>query len=138
MHLRQCEDCNDRVTAHANLWTLLGDWDASPVSASFNRELYARIQKECSSGWWGSLSRVLNGWVARPAMPLAALSFLVFVGFYLERPEAITPAVPAVAEVPVTVTPNDADQLDKALDDLQLLHQLDVVKDEAAQASHGM
>jgi hypothetical protein len=136
-HLMVCDDCLDLVSGQAAMWEMLDVWEAEPVSTSFNRRLYARIQ-ESPATVWQLLGSLLNGWVARPALPLAALTLLVVAGFFLERPQVSTTANPAVVETPAAVSPTDAEQLNKALDDLQLLHQLDLVKDEAADASKRM
>ncbi len=136
-HLRECEICGAQAEGQQKIWELLDCWEAVPVSTGFNRRLYARIQESAPARLHGLLARLLTRWVARPAMPIAALSLLAIAGFYLERPQPPV-ARPATQASPAVVSPRDAEQLDKALDDLQLLHQLDLVKDEAANASKAM
>ena len=137
-HLRGCQVCQETVNGQAQVWMLLDNWQPEPVSRSFNRQLYARIAQEPPPTIWGFLLNFLNGSVTRPALPLAAFSLLVIAGFYLERPHVSTVTNPAAVEAPTSVSPGDAEQLDKALDDLHLLHQLDLVKDEAPDASKAM
>ncbi len=137
-HVRGCDVCREHVAEQSRVWDFLDEWEPQPVSLGFNRELYARVERESRIPLWRTLGDILNGWVARPTLPLAAFTLLIIAGVYLERPQAPSAALPVAAEAPAVVTPTDAEQLDKALDDLQLLHQLDLVKDEAAEASHGM
>ena len=140
-HTNRCTACSAFALEQSKLFDLMDLWEPAPVSMAFNRKLYARIQESSGSSWVSVLERVLNGLVARPAFPIAALSILVIAGLYIDRPQVgavSTRSVSAPIKTSPAVSPNDAEQLDKALDDLQLLHQLDLVKDEAGNASRGM
>ena len=47
-HIRICPGCREFVEGQRALWKALDAWEATPVSADFDRRLYQRIQKEVS------------------------------------------------------------------------------------------
>ncbi len=140
-HVRECAGCAALVRSQSAVWDLLDACESPAVSADWNRRLQARIEQTPPDSLWIRFRRACQTWAARPAIPVAVLSLFFTVGLYLERP-ADTPGTPsAPIALPVSapaVTPKDAEQLGKAFEDLQLLHQLDLVKDEAPDASHSM
>jgi hypothetical protein len=115
----------------------LDEWKPEGSQPSFNRGVYGRIDKAGPERLAARLARAFASWIPRPALTIPFAAMLLLGSLCLDRPIANVPPAPAT---PVTqaVTTGDAEQLTNALDDLQLLHQLDLVKDEAPDASRSM
>jgi anti-sigma factor RsiW len=115
-HSRECSRCDALVASQAVVWRSLDEWKPEPVSAGFNRELWRRIDADAAApSWWAGL----HFW--KQVAPLAVVLALVVTGFLMDRhshPAASTPAA-------VAVSASEADQLEQALDDLQLLEAVD-------------
>ncbi len=121
-HLAACPDCKAWTDAHMRTWSLLDDWQAAPVSPDFERKVRERIAllEEHTPGWrtaWQSFAaRAL-----KPALAAALVVVLLVAGllFVRSRPAPVQPTI-------------DADHLEKALDDVDLLRQVDAPGDAAA------
>jgi hypothetical protein len=132
-HVAVCFDCQQAIEAHSAVWEALDAWEPAPVSVDFNRRLWQRIdQAEANRGFdlgrfdlrRFDLSRWFNvSW--KPALPVAAALLLVVGTFMFQHPHELLP-IQSVA-VPNGVTLTEVDQVESALDDLQLLQQLDSV-----------
>jgi anti-sigma factor RsiW len=120
-HMNVCAQCAEFRAGQALVWQALDAWEAPPVTPDFNRRLYQRIEAEAAAPWYKRLLNApLEMW--KPAVPLAAACLLVVAGFMLDHRVAMSPGPsPAVR----TVSVSDAEQVENALDDLQLLRQLD-------------
>jgi anti-sigma factor RsiW len=136
IHLRDCESCAVTVRSQKALWEALDDWDPEPISFGFDRMLHARIEESRTKSFLSQLAEVLPQWVVRPAMPLVAAALLIAAVLLIPR-SLQRAANDSVSTAPV-VTPVDAEELNRAMDDLQLLRQLDQVKEEASSASKKM
>jgi anti-sigma factor RsiW len=113
-HAKGCSRCDALVASQATAWRSLDEWKPAPVSAGFNRELWRRIDADAAAPSW----MALHFW--KQVAPLAAVLALLVTGFVMDhhsRPPVTTPAV--------TVSAGEADQLERALDDLQLLEAVD-------------
>jgi len=138
-HADQCAHCAALRTAQAAVWRSLDEWNPAPVSAGFNRELWRRIDADArkpswSGEWMGEWKR---GFAAatqfslwKRVAPLAVAVALVVTGFVLDH-SGNQPAKPANPATSIVLTIGDAAQLERALDDIQLLHEVDA---EAAAA----
>jgi len=116
-HIRNCPECADFVQGQRAVWQALDTWEAAPVSPDFDRRLYQRIQQEVS--WWELLMRPLRPLVVRQGLPIAAAACVVMVaGFLLQRPAELPPVV-----VPAQVEAS-ADQVEHAIDDMEILREL--------------
>lgn len=123
-HIRECPECAALVEAQSQVWQALDAWKPVQVSPDFDAKLYARIAREQTPAW----RRWLH-W--RPALPLAAaaaaLALLIRVPDWSDRIPAnpSAPAAQAVAPAPApgAVQPGaiDADQVEQALEDLDLM-----------------
>ncbi len=136
-HLRHCEACSRFVSRQSEVWSLLDEWTPAPPRPGFAGSVFARIRQAPPEPLRRRLARAFGAWIPRPAFTVPLATALLLGTFFLGRPAAEqTP----LATVPTAqaVTTYDADQLKSALDDLQLLHQLDLVKDEAPDASRSM
>jgi hypothetical protein len=120
-HMNVCAECAGFRAGQELIWQALDAWEAPAVTPDFNRRLYQRIEFEASEPWYKRLFTIpFATW--KPAIPLAAACLLVVAGFMLDHPVSMTPANTPPA---IHVNATDADKVESALDDLQLLRQLD-------------
>jgi anti-sigma factor RsiW len=122
-HMKLCPACREFRDGQRVLWEALDQWEARPVSPDFDRRLYRRIEEQEQMSWWSRIFGPLRPMFLRPALPLAATACLVLVaGFIGVDPGRIAPTAavdnPQVREV---------EQVEKALDDLDMLRQFDLV-----------
>ncbi len=119
-HMAMCSRCAAFGTEQTAVWDALDSWHPAPVSMDFNRRLWHRIDA-ANVPWY----RALAGWLRhaswKPAIPLAAAVVVVATGFLLDHPDTKVSPAPGVS---VSVT--EADQVEQTLEDIQLLHQLDL------------
>jgi hypothetical protein len=115
-HAKECSRCDALVASQAAVWRSLDEWKPAPVSVGFNRELWRRIDAEAAApSWWTGL----HFW--KQVAPLVAVLALVVTGFLMDQHSRRPVTRPAAAAVSVS----EADQLERALDDLQLLEAVD-------------
>jgi anti-sigma factor RsiW len=126
-HLKICPTCREWVTDQRGVFEALDAWEAAPVSAEFNRALYARIDQQPS--WRDRLFRLLRPPLSLRGLPLAAAACLVMaIGVALQWPH-IKPQPP----VPVEVT--HPEQVVHALDIMEMLGSFDqAARTEAARS----
>ncbi len=122
-HLHTCAACRQFVAEQNELWETLDRWKADPVSADFDRRLYCRIQEQTS--WWEYIFRPLRPLLVRQGLPITAVAALVVVAGLLsqspQRPFApVQKVVPQVSQM----EPPAPDQVDRALDDMEMLREL--------------
>ena len=131
-HMESCAACRAFGQAQQSVWSALDAWEAVPVSRDFDQRLYARIGQEEHGGFW---NRVVRPWLPlnlRPALSLALASAVVVVAFLVQAPTSLELSKQAQVE---TV---DAEQVEKALDDLDMLRQLNLVPRTEVGASQSM
>jgi len=120
-HMDVCPQCAEFRVKQELVWQALDAWDAPAVTPDFNRRLYRRIEAEAAAPWYRRL--FTTPWATwKPAIPLAAAGLLVVAGFVLDHPVSMT--TPS-AQPAIRVSVTEAEQVESALDDLQLLRQLD-------------
>jgi len=116
-HLRVCPGCRLWVAEQAALWKTLDIWEAPAVSADFDRRLYRRVAGEVRLSWWERLTRTLRPMPLRQILPLAATACLLLIAsFLVQQPDQLAPPHPGAGLV-------RADQVERTLDDLELLRQ---------------
>ena len=121
-HMASCPACREFRDGQQALWKTLDHWEALPVSTGFDRRLYRRIEQQESVSWWARLFGPMGPVLLRSA-PLAATACLILVaGFVGLGPERITTPV-AVDNTQI----REVEQVEKALDDLDMLRQFDLV-----------
>lgn len=129
-HMEGCEACRAFGEAQRTVWSALDAWEAMAVSEDFNRRLYRRIDTEDSAGFWIRWVRPWLGSRWRPALSLAAASAAVVAAFLVQAPQS----APRLAETEIV----DAEQVERALDDLDMLRQLNLVPRAEAGAAQAM
>jgi anti-sigma factor RsiW len=127
-HMASCPACQGFQKGQQAVWQALDAWETMPVSADFDRRLYQRIDAESSSSWWSRFTRPLGpmfagGLLSRGVPVAAAACLLVIAGVILERPNQVV--VPDSSDARVEAI--QADQVERALDDLDLLRQFKLV-----------
>jgi anti-sigma factor RsiW len=116
-HFAGCAPCRSMAAGQTAVWKALDEWEAPPVSPDFNRRLYRRIDEEVRLSWWERLTRPFRPMPLRQALPLTATAGLLLVaGLLVQHPVRFAPA----AQPGETVR---ADQVERTLDDLDLLRQ---------------
>lgn len=117
-HLGGCEACREAASAHQAVWAALDSWSAPPVTPGFDRKLYERIAKEAP--WWRRWS---GEFLPRRWVPVAAAAGLVSAALVLSS----GPGAPVRVEPQVSITePRVADEVQSALEDMDLLREFDV------------
>jgi anti-sigma factor RsiW len=125
LHMAGCAACRQLADAQKSVWSALDLWKVPSVSEDFDRRLHARIVAEERRPWrkrqWAWFS-----W--KPALPVAAACAALFAVFLLQSP---VPSNNAPAAAPVVVQTQedaqkvDVEQVERALDDIDMLKQLD-------------
>jgi anti-sigma factor RsiW len=117
-HLAACPDCKAWTDAHMRTWSLLDDWQAAPISPDFERRLRERIAlDEEHTPWWKAVWLSLAARPLKPALSAALVCLLLLAGLLFVRPRSAPPVHPNQETI-------DADRLEKALDDVDLLRQV--------------
>lgn len=123
-HMQSCPACREMAASQSEIWSALDAYDAEPISADFDRKLYARIEKlDQVPAWdrfWAPVREYLQGQPAwKPLVSLAAASAVVAFVFLVTgdpQPNAVEPAAIDVRVV---------EQTERVLEDLEMLRQLD-------------
>lgn len=113
IHIVACADCSRFVAEQEAAWNALDAFETPPVSAGFDSRLWERIEREKHGrAWWQGWWQAAFG---RPALAFAlALVFVIgAISLSLTRPAP-----------PVSQTALDADRIERALDDMEMLRQL--------------
>lgn len=131
-HAASCEACAAFLGEQASLWQTLDEWEPQPVSMDFNRRLWARIDGLRTQPWSRRFSAAVRFGAWKPAIPLAAAVLVVAAGFVMDHRGGAPASPAAVAGSGVSVI--EVDQVEKTLDDIQLLKQLDTAGTDTSAA----
>lgn len=124
-HLARCEACRDFTERQSAVWNSLDLWEPRPVSPDFDRRLYERIEAGERAPWWSRLVRPALADI-RPALSLALASVIVLAALLVHP---IRHAAPVPEKVRVETV--DADRLERALEDVEMLRQLSVAQPDS-------
>jgi anti-sigma factor RsiW len=124
-HLQICSTCSEFVTGQKSVWESLDLFEAAPVSAGFDRRLYERIAQ---TSWWDRLVAGITVPFRAPAflrqgLPLMTAAAVLMAALIVWQRPAPAPAPPAAglsAEADQTLQP---DQVQRALDDMEMLRE---------------
>ncbi|HVW86936.1 MAG TPA: hypothetical protein VHB50_19755 [Bryobacteraceae bacterium] len=121
-HMAACEECAAFRVEQGVLWEALDAWQPAPASADFNRRLWSRIEMASRGPWYRWLADFSPARVWMRACAVAAIALLLVAGLMLEHSGRLAPhRNMRVNGVSIT----EADQLERTLDDIQLLRQVD-------------
>lgn len=137
-HVEMCGDCARFVGAQQAVWNALDQWEPEPLSLDFDRRLYRSIDEaRPASGLPRMLRRLFRPlqplW--RPLVPLAAACLLIVAGVMLHTPQAvIAPVDPTTARVEKI----EPEQVERTLDDMEMLRELEVTPDQEGNPSKSL
>ena len=123
-HMSACASCLEMAEQQRALWGALDQWQPLPISPDFDRRLYARIAEDQPRGF------ISWNWSWRPAMPVAAACTAVIAAFLMRGPILERQSAPTVQHGKV-----DIEQVERALDDIDMLKQLGVGATPASASS---
>ena len=120
-HLQTCSACSEAVAGQRTVRASLDLWEAPPVSASFDRQLYRTIER--ASGWRERFAETLAQGVRMlligRGVPIAAAAcLLVTAGIWIEQRPATNPPS-------ISVEGARPEQVVHALDDMEMLGNFD-------------
>lgn len=122
-HLEECRECRHLAHAQREVWSKLDAWTPTPMPSNFDERLYARIEAYQQQSWWNrTLASFTGKWSWKPAMPLAVACTALVAAFMLNSPlarHAQAPRLEVLSESRI-----DLQQVERALDDLDMLKQL--------------
>ena len=124
-HMEVCPACRAFRDGQQTVWRALDAWEAMPVSGDFDRRLYRRIDTESQRSLWDRLMQPLRPMFVRPAFPLAAACLVVVAGFLIEQNPALL--APPAQPSQIQAESIEAEQVERALEDIDMLRQLNVV-----------
>jgi hypothetical protein len=132
-HSEQCASCAALGMSQTAVWQSLDEWKPAPVSESFNRELWRRIDADSRKRPW-----TLRFGFWKQLAPLAVAVALVITGYVFDHQGKHSVTIQLHDSPSIVVTASEADQLDRALDDIQLLQEVDTGSALAKPASSVM
>ncbi len=122
-HLEECSECRQLAEAQREVWSKLDAWTPSPVPSDFDERLYARIEAYQQQSWW---SRALTSFTgkrsSKPAMPFAVACTALIAALLLNS--TLPTYVPAPRVDVRSESGIDLQQVERALDDLDMVQQL--------------
>ena len=126
LHMKSCGDCREIAAAQSEIWSALDSYDAEPISADFDRKLYARMgEMDRVPAWerfWAPVREYLQGQPAwKPVLSIAAASavLLVVIAVRSDLPEPVMEPSTTIIDV------RDVEQAEHVLEDLEMLRQFD-------------
>ena len=131
-HVETCPDCARFVEAQRVVWNALSQWEPARVSADFDRRLYRTIEARPAT-WMDRIFRPLQP-LWRPVVPLGAACLLILVGIVLHTPQAAVNTIDTQARVEKI----EPEQVERTLDDMQMLRELVLPQREEQNSSKSM
>lgn len=125
-HLESCAVCREFVAGQKAVWQDLDLFEPAPVSDDFNRRLYARIAQ---TSWWDRLTASIatpfrGPAVLRQGLPIITAAAALATAFFVwDRPAHDPASVPQPAALSSRAESLQADQVQRALDDMDMLRQ---------------
>ena len=116
LHARSCARCREVAAAQRAVWSALDEWPNVTPSDNFDQNLYRRIAVVDQCAWWRRL--LPDTWSWRPVAPVALACAALIAAFLLKGP-AFNPQSPSPARLQM-------EQVEHALDDMEMLKQLSV------------
>jgi hypothetical protein len=135
-HIEICSECARFRDEQEMIWKALDAWEAAPVSPGFDSRLYARIEQANAAPWYERFAAWARPALWRPAFPLAAACTVIVAGFLLDQPHGTRVAPANTGTIQVTVS--EAEQVERTLDDIQMLHQLEMASKDSEKNSKSL
>jgi len=119
-HAAGCASCREVMEGQKAVWSALDAWEPETVSQDFNRRLYAAIDAGQAQPWWKRMLERAFPFPLRPAVPVAATCLLMIGVFLFQTPQPVE----LENKQAVMFDRVDVEQVDRSLDDLNLLREL--------------
>jgi len=131
-HLAGCPACRLLAADQAAVWKALDAWETPRIALDFDQRLFRRIREEVRFSWWERISRPFRPMPFRQALPLTVSAcLLLMAGLVLQHPGRIGPVEPRHETVRL-------DQVERTLDDLELLRQVGMANQPESGNSNAM
>lgn len=135
-HIASCPACGETYRAQRMVWRALDEWDAAEISPDFDRRLYRAIDERERTSWWQRLSRGVEPFSIHRGLPLAAAAcLLVMAGVIVNQRGEVQPA-PAPETVRIEAVA--VDQVERTLEDMELLRNFSMDLRAEAQPSNSL
>lgn len=122
-HMSGCAECRRFAEAQQQVWTALDKWEAAPVSPGFDARLYARIEADGQRSWFRRLTSAGFGW--KPALAGGMATLALVAALLIPGQRSTDPAqTPDPSQTQIRAESLEPEQLETALDDLDMLRQL--------------
>ena len=122
-HIEHCPECKAMTESQMAVWEALDQWEAEPVSADFDRRLYARIEQRGDS-WWARLTGFASGVNFRPAFTLGAACATVVFALILRGPMINVSDQP---DQVIRIEASELEQAERVLEYMDMLDKLGVI-----------
>jgi len=135
LHMAECSACREAASRQKAVWGALDAWRAPDVSADFDGRLQMRIAVHDRVSWW---RRLEFSW--KPAIPVGIACAALFGVFLLHGPalHTVAPAAPpAAVQSQQDAQKMDVEEVERALDDMDMLKQLDAPASTPAGSPEG-
>jgi anti-sigma factor RsiW len=119
-HLESCAKCRELAESQRAVWSALDSWPPVAVSQNFDERLFRRIAAEEEDAWWRRWQPV--NWSWRPAVPVGVACAALIAAFLVKSPVVHTGSQ---SQRDPTL---QIEQVEHALDDMEMLKQLEVEK----------
>ena len=117
-HMLVCLECRQIAEAQETVWSALDSWKPESISPDFDDRLYARITEEERRTFWSRIFGDRLSW--KPALPLAAGCAAMALALIVNMPRH----APVSVQAPEMRVENiDAEQLERAVEDMEMLRQ---------------
>lgn len=123
-HLKICPECQAFAQSQQKVWTALDVWEEEPVSAGFDAKLYQQIQRTDQRPSWRQWLSDRMTWKPALAAAGAAVAVVLLVQAPAQRVPQAPPQIAPAVVVNSRVETIEPDQIERALDDLEMLNQI--------------
>lgn len=120
-HAESCAHCAALRMAQSAVWLQLDEWKPAPVSEGFNRELWRKIDADSD----GSRALTFGFGMWKRFAPLVFAAGVLVTAFVLDHSGRQSEEPKQASQAPLVVTASEADQLERTLDDIQMLREAD-------------
>lgn len=132
-HVESCLDCARFVEGQEMVWNALGQWEPAPICSDFDRSLYRMIDRKEHRLWISRWFQPLQP-LWRPAVPVAAACLLIVVGLVLRTPDTALNPIHSQTRVEAI----EAEQVERTLDDMQMLREMELMPQQQDKSSKSM
>jgi len=137
-HAEAFTHCSALRAAQTAVWRSLDEWKPEPVSSGFNREFWRRVDADAKKSSWHELVGALQFNFWKRVAPVALGVALVVTAFVFDHSGSQPGKAGTPSTAAIVVTASEADQLERELDDIQLLREVDAASAPAKKPDAGV